>query len=455
MPETRDSTAALARSCGVSGREAKRRRDIASVARKVPRALELLASGAISAEHVAAMAPVASLPGAEGLLEGAGSRSPDELIAAAEDFQLAGEHGEDVAAKQRARRLLRFFNAPGGMIGPSGLLPPLEGATLKARLAAIVDARWRVEHPERASTLGGHGGDTRDQRMADALLEITGVAEAPVAGPSDMRADDGQPYPAPSDSPEDEPSSGSAGRADAAPRAPRSETEPQTDPVVDDDDARADSADPEVQGVPPDREGGAAGGVATGVADAGPVLPSFWRPPTEVKTAKPATIVVFDVDSWKAELLGHGPIPVTESLFNLVKTDLYYSFTTMTGEVLKFGHARCDPTAAQRLAVIARDRHCIYPVCHTPPDHCEIHHVDEVHLDKGVTDVDNSGWSANHTIGTCISLGCICNERLTGASRSEDATRASPSLDLRTLSMPPHERGRRRSKFSGGGARQR
>ena len=46
---------------------------------------------------------------------------------------------------------------------------------MKNRLAAIVDAQWRKDHPERAKVLGGHADDTYDQRMADALLAMAGV----------------------------------------------------------------------------------------------------------------------------------------------------------------------------------------------------------------------------------------------------------------------------------------
>ena len=39
---------------------------------------------------------------------------------------------------------------------------------------------------------------------------------------------------------------------------------------------------------------------------------------------------------------------------DLAKADLYFSFTNMRGEILKFGRARRDPTALQRLAIMAQ-----------------------------------------------------------------------------------------------------
>ena len=75
------------------------------------------------------------------------------------------------------------------MIGLHGLLPAIEGATLKSMLAAIVDRHWRAEHPDRAPMLGGHGGDAHEQRMADALLELAGIE---AFGPTETSDGSGQ-----------------------------------------------------------------------------------------------------------------------------------------------------------------------------------------------------------------------------------------------------------------------
>ena len=160
MPESRDTVADIARNTGVSNREARRRKSVADVCGKVKGALEKLQSGDISNEHVSALAPVADMPGAESLLDDAASRSPEELTRDVEQFRLSAACGDDMAKRQRARRMLRFFAGPEGMIGINGLLPPVEGTELKNRLAAMVDAKWRADHPDRAKALGGHGGDT-------------------------------------------------------------------------------------------------------------------------------------------------------------------------------------------------------------------------------------------------------------------------------------------------------
>ncbi len=157
MPESRDTVADIARNTGVSNREARRRKSVADVCGKVKGALEKLQSGAISNEHVSALAPVADMPGAASLLDDAASKSPEELTRDVEEFRLSSACGDDMAKRQRARRMLRFFTGPEGMIGINGLLPPVEGTELKNRLAAMVDAKWRADHPARAKELGGHG----------------------------------------------------------------------------------------------------------------------------------------------------------------------------------------------------------------------------------------------------------------------------------------------------------
>lgn len=307
LPDDRDSITRLARSTGISDREARRRRDVAAVVEAVPAARSLLESGAVSAEHVVALRPVLDRPEAASLALNAVGVSPEDFASSVQRFRLAFEHGSDTAARQRSLRRLRFFDGPEGMLGLSGLLPPVEGATLKTMLQAIVEARWKAEHPERAHVLGEHGGDTREQRTADALLELTGVA-APVS------------------------------------------TAP----------ARA---------------------VSVTAADTR----------TRVTTGKPATVIVFDVEKYEAELLDGAPLPITQSLFDEIRRSLFALFTNSNGEILKFGRTRRDPSLAQRLAVMVRDRRCVYPGCNAPPNRCSVHHFNEFVRDHGFTDVEVLG----------------------------------------------------------------
>ena len=305
MTDTRDKTASISRACRVSNAEALRRRKVASVCAMVPSASHLLQAGKISGEHLLALAPAMKQESAHLLLDQAVVQSPEDFRDTVQQFCLSMEHGEETAKRQHAQRHLRFHTAPDGMVGFRGLLPPIEGAVFKSALAAIVDANWLREHPERARTEGAHGGDSHEQRMADALMSL--VERPGIEGIEGIEG-----------------------------------TERETRTVT-------------------------------------------------VKTAKPAVVIRFDVDRWSADMVGHGPVPVTASLFDQTRAELYYLFHNMHGEVLKFGRARKDPTPIQRLAVIARDRRCIFPGCTAPPDRCEIHHVNEYFRDQGATDVDVLG----------------------------------------------------------------
>ncbi len=383
LPVTRDSTADLARTNGISNREARRRREVADVAKKLPEALTKLRDGEISAEHVAAMAPVKDLEGAEKLLEGAGSKSPEALVKEAEQFKLSSENGEDTAKRQWARRSFRVYAAADGMVGLSGLLPPLEGAEFRARLEAVRDAKWRAEHPDRADSLGGHGGDTAEQRLADALSHLTGTSSEKLAWPTQ-----------------------STGKGTGRSSKPK----PVETAQVDDVDGEslgetAGSVDPGLDGLGgPDGHGlGSRADEDSGghsLVNGSGGVGALMRPvvPVSLKTDKRAVVIMFNVDAWRAQLVGGGPIPVTESLFDLARSDLFYAFTNMAGEVIKFGRARRDPTPIQRLVVMVRDKTCVYPGCSVPANRTEVHHLNEYSKDQGSTDTDTLGLlcSAHH-----------------------------------------------------------
>ena len=349
LPDDRDVATRIARLTGISAQKVRAQRAVAAVVAALPAAQALLASGAVSSEHIEALRPVIGLDGADALALTSIGTTPEAFRREVERFRLSHEHGDDAAARQRVMRRLRFFDGPEGTIGFSGLLPPHEGATLKAMLDAIVDARWKAEHPERARVIGGHGGDSREQRLADALLELTGVAPTATTAAGAGAAPHGAAAGA----------DASAG-ADAGAGAERygdSETE-ATESEVSDLGAR-------------------------------PCSCGASRPTqTRVTTAKPATVVVFDIDKYEAEMIDHGPVPVTASIFDQTRAQLYLYFTNQTGEILKFGRARRDPTLSQRLAVIVRDRRCSYPGCEEPSSACSIHHLDEWLQDNGLTDVE-------------------------------------------------------------------
>ena len=331
-PDDRDATAALSRLSNITNKEARKRRAVASVVTALPSALDLLRTGALTIDHVAALRAVADKPGAAHLLESGVGMSPEDFNRAVQQFRLALEHGEDTQARQHASRSLRFSNGPNGMIRLTGLLPSLEGGTLETILGAISEAKYRRDNPVRARILGGHDTDSRDQRLADALLELAGITPTTkVKARSTDEADFVEP---------------------------------------DHSDTTATTIHHDAPSAPPDHR------------------ETTQKPPIRVTTSKPATVIVFNIDRFEAEILNHGPVPVTPTLFDQLKRDLYFCFENNTGEVLKYVRGRREPTLLQKLAVWARDLRCKYPGCDAIASMSHIHHINEWLADQGFTDVE-------------------------------------------------------------------
>ena len=60
---------------------------------------------------------------------------------------------------------------------------------------------------------------------------------------------------------------------------------------------------------------------------------------------------------------------------------------TADNQPLNMGREVRTATIPQRRAIIARDKHCRAPGCHTKPEHCDIHHIDHW-INGGKTDVN-------------------------------------------------------------------
>lgn len=386
LPESRDGVARLARVCRISNREARNRHAVAKVVSKVAGALSALASGSVSAEHVAALAPIAGLDGAEELLALAASSTPEELQERVEQHRISLLGPSSARRRQQERRTLRFFNGPEGMVGLHAMLPPEPGLTLQQKLAALVDARWREKLPERAAKRGAYGGDSHDQRMVDALLEMTGVADADPSADCLSEPSD------PSD-PSDSRKESSSSNRDAAATSRTDDHGPHDSERTQRNDCRHDGGSTEVgadDNADNDESTGHNPAFAAGKPSENSSVPTSLRT-TRVTTAKPAVVIVFDVARYEATLLGRGPIPVHESLFDEIQHDLYLHFQNSVGEVLKFDRARREPTLIQKLAVLVRDKRCQFPGCTAPPEYCEIHHFNEWLKDQGLTNVELLG----------------------------------------------------------------
>jgi hypothetical protein len=174
---SRDTAAEISRATGRSTRQAKRDAQTAQTVASLPEAGDALAKGEISAEHVAMLHPMLGLPGVKGLLDKAANSNVDQFREEVQQFELDARGDDEMAAKQKKRRMLRFFDAELGMLGMSALLPPIEGARVRAELEAIADRAYRAKHPERAAERGGHDEEPLAARLADALLSLASGEE--------------------------------------------------------------------------------------------------------------------------------------------------------------------------------------------------------------------------------------------------------------------------------------
>jgi hypothetical protein len=184
-----------------------------------------------------------------------------------------------------------------------------------------------------------------------------------------------------------------AGGSFGAPKKPTQTDQQNHQPLQPDGGFQPDPVEPELsarcdhgEGVPNSSQVESLESLESPAAPSNQTAPA--APITMVKTAKPAVVIVFDVDRWQARLAGGRPILITESLLDQARNDLYYCFKNTAGEVLKFARSRRDPTPVQRLALVVRDERCVYPGCHTPPESCDAHHTNEVVKDRGFTNVE-------------------------------------------------------------------
>ena len=183
------------RESNVSGREQRRRRDVAAAVTNAPVFVKALETGAVTPDHVAALAKLrnkTAVPDAQhGLLHQAMGTSPEEFVRrlSAWDDALDADAGASADRRRWAKRRLMFGTGDDGMGTTNVLLPPVEHAILQTLIAQIGEQLWR--RGERDTTIA--------QRNADALLELlkraNHEATEPVAAPSSIAEPVGAPAP--------------------------------------------------------------------------------------------------------------------------------------------------------------------------------------------------------------------------------------------------------------------
>ena len=179
----RDAAAEIARTTGVSTRTARDRVRVAGVVDTVAGAAQALVRGEVTADHLRVLAPVTNPNDAAELLLIAASQTPEEFSRTVTRFEVDRD-SNGVRDRQRNARSVRFFDADHGCIGMRAVLPPVEGAELRAKLQQLTDDAWRAAHPDRADMRGGHDDEPYERRMADALISMTRGDASPSARPA-------------------------------------------------------------------------------------------------------------------------------------------------------------------------------------------------------------------------------------------------------------------------------
>ena len=166
----RDTPAEIVRCTGVSGGEARRRISMARTISKLPSLGPALAAAMVSTEHVRLLTPIAGRDGADDLVAAALGQGPEALKAAIERLLIGDDFGEGLARLQHQRRSVRFFNADHGMVGMRAILPPIDGAMVRAMISEATDRSWRAAHPERPPAHDPDAYEPLERRMADAFI---------------------------------------------------------------------------------------------------------------------------------------------------------------------------------------------------------------------------------------------------------------------------------------------
>jgi len=91
----------------------------------------------------------------------------------------------------------------------------------------------------------------------------------------------------------------------------------------------------------------------------------------------------------RCEIDGIGP--VTRTVLDQLCCDARFTRFIMSGPsiILDMGRSTRLATAAQRKALVVRDRHCRFPSCNRPTRWCDIHHIAGWVESLGETNVDN------------------------------------------------------------------
>jgi len=175
----------LASVAGLAQRDARDRVKVAQVMRKVPELYSAVQSGGVSQANARRLADVITKTGSDAvaadaeLLKQAGSLRPEQFVGAANRWIASQQDDNGVSqhAQQRAKRYLKFYDTPEGMIALHGEFDKITGQRLHNRLrqtaARLLNADKQLTETQRRKF---------PQCMADALQHHITLTDSPNAG---------------------------------------------------------------------------------------------------------------------------------------------------------------------------------------------------------------------------------------------------------------------------------
>ena len=368
----------LVRTTGISLRRARRVQRLAKTIAAHPEVAGALAAGAINTEQaeVIARADVSDTARARLLDTASTGESTDttRLRAAATESAERSETPEERFIRQRSKRYLRFYNNRDGMVCMQGAMDPDTGARVKARITAIANRMWRQDKKQPAKHRR-----TPEQREIDALHDAT--THPPTKTPSTPTNQN----PAVSvDGGAGVSVGGGAGvsvggGAGVSVGAVRSGERRRRHPVSLRPTSLTDSTDNATEMVSGDADSVSATGVG-GYRQRARVLPVI-RVSTSLQDLKQGLHRAGITES--GEHLGVETIRRLACDAQIIPTVL-----GSKSRVIDVGRRTRVISEALRIAVIHRDKHCVWYGCDAAPARCDCHHVQHW-ADGGPTNLDN------------------------------------------------------------------
>ena len=372
------------RSGKVSKAEAKRRTRRSNVVRSNPRLAKQLTKGELSTEKVDLLAEAdEKTDGAAAndteLIDKLAEQNPDQGKATIRKYiedNESQDNRDSRYAKQRKNRRVYKTKTPSWM---SRLIIEGDDESVDAALQRIrkgADSLYRSDGGR--DVPGNRHERTHDQRMFDAAMGQLQGRNDPSPVPATGATSTGA-------TPENANSTGKTrtGTTDGPSAHKPTATPAESQGRRPDGAPPGDSCNPRTGNTLPDGDAPANGDSLHGDPPDAKPDPSPEPPPRNRPGERPTVVLRIDIDPlaespeqlarWKTELIGGGAIPSCLASYLNCIGDQVVQLTSESGEVLRQGRAQRSVTAAQWIALVARDGGCVQ--CHAHHSRCEAHHL--------------------------------------------------------------------------------